>query len=179
MKNIIIACLILSVTWVACGDREAYKVQEARIDSLQNVLDQVDKAMEIDTAELKERAAKMNVSMKAIKLYHVDTIPAELAYSLDDYKGIEKIYRFYLSNLKFMRGETKALREQLKTLRKSLVKGKIPAEKFGEYYEIEKKDVENHYAITTELTDKIRRVDSTYLKISPEIEAVSRRITPP
>jgi hypothetical protein len=146
------------------------------LDSLDQLLAQTKKNIEIDVPTIKARRMEIESNINLIKRYNTDTISHELGNNLQKYTGVMKIYKQFLNNFGIVNNEAVELEKQVTTLRNSVRDHKITKEEFRIYYDRERFDIVTNLELSERSGKIVFEIEPEYQRLNREISAVLKRI---
>ena len=130
-----VTCVLLSVFLHSCSNDDVdFIIQKEMelLDSSEQKMAIINKKLDIDYKEIKERIEEMNMDIMKMRMSEKE-IPLKMARNMERYVTIQKAYKNFYEPFKKATIEAEDLNGQILALRQSVLKQEYGKEKFKEF----------------------------------------------
>lgn len=168
----LVTCVLLSVFLHSCSNDDVdFIIQKEMelLDSSEQKMAIINKKLDIDYKEIKERIEEMNMDIMKMRMSEKE-IPLKMARNMERYVTIQKAYKNFYEPFKKATTEAEDLNGQILALRQSVIKQEYGKEKFKEFYAKEVADIKKLEAFVEKHIQPILNMEMEYRRIQSKID---------
>jgi hypothetical protein len=145
-----------------------------KVDSLANMLQSTRNLFVFKMDEFIERQEEMNDNLTKVKFIPANKLTEENMSDVSQYNAIFNVYKSNSGKYKEVVLEAENLFYEIKGIEQELKKGKFDKEidEFLNEYNHLKIELKHNHEETIEVTEKLKSVEPTYMRIAPAVDQI-------